>query len=390
MEVLIVGAGIAGPTLAYWLDRLGHRPTLVERAPAPRTGGHLVDFWGAGFDVAERMGTVAELHRRSYRITTARAVDGAGRRFSTFAPDTFIPAPERYVSISRSDLAATLYATIDGQVETLFDDTVECIDDDGDRVRATFRRHPARSFDLVVGADGLHSRVRRLVFGAPQQFERRLGIVVAAVEIDGYRPRDELTAVMHAGVGHQAVRVSLRDDVTLFLLTVRHGGDTPVEDRGAQQHLLRSLLAGAAWEIPAVLDRLSSARSFYFDRADQIRMPSWSRGRVALIGDAASCPSLLAGQGSALAMVQAYVLAAELAAAGGDHVRAFARYDAQLQPLLRRKQDAAIGLGRVFAPRNRAELLARNAMIRAVALPWIAKLAMGRTLQDGVELPALT
>ena len=389
MRVLINGAGIAGPTLAYWLHRLGHRPTLVEQAPKPRRGGYAVDFWGAGFDVAERMGIVPELRARGYHFREVRAVRREGSRIASFAPSTFVGSDGRYVTIARSDLAAAVLAALAGRVETLFDDTVDAIDDNGDRVRVTFRSGTRREFDLVVGADGLHSRVRKLAFGPEERFEHRLGIVVAAFEVEGYRPRDELVAVMHADVGFQLLRLSLREDVTMFCLTLRDHGDVRLDHPAEQQALLRRKLVHAGWEAPAILDAMAHARTFYFDRVSQIRMPSWSTGRVALVGDAAACPSLLAGQGSALAMIEAYVLAAELAATPDDHTAAFTRYHARLAALLRSKQDAAKGLGLAFAPRDRRQLVVRNTVLRLLGLPQIPNLVMGRSLRDAVELPAV-
>jgi 2-polyprenyl-6-methoxyphenol hydroxylase-like FAD-dependent oxidoreductase len=389
MRVLIVGAGIAGCTLAYWLQRLGHQPTVVERAPELRRGGYLVDFWGAGFDVAERMGIVPELRRSGYHLLEARAVGRDGRRIASFEPSAFVGSGDRYVTIARSDLASAVYEALDGRVETVFDDTVEAIDDDGDRVHVTFRSGTRRDFDLVVGADGLHSRVRLLAFGPQERFENHLGIVVAAFDIAGYRPRDEHVAVMHADVGFQVLRLSLREDVTMFLVTLRDSGNVPLDSPREQQALLRRRLADAGWETPAILDAMAEARTFYFDRVSQIRMPSWSRGRVALVGDAAACPSLLAGQGSALAMVEAYVLAVELASTDGDHAASFARYYTRLAPLLRSKQDAAKGLGLAFAPRNHVQLAVRNTVIRLLGLPRVPNLVMGRSLRDAVELPAL-
>jgi 2-polyprenyl-6-methoxyphenol hydroxylase-like FAD-dependent oxidoreductase len=388
MKVLIVGAGIAGPTLAYWLLRARHQPTLVDRAPELRRGGYLIDFWGAGFDVAERMGIISELNRMGYRLREARTVTKGGRRIASFPSSVFVDAAgERYLSIMRSDLAAVIYGAVQDRVDLILDDTVAAIKEDGDRVRVTFESGPTRDFDLVVGADGLHSRVRRLVFGPEQEFERYLGIVVAAFDVKGYRPRDEGIAMMHAEIGFQVMRLALRDDVTMFLLATRHAGSVPTEMAG-QQALLRERLRGAGWEMPAILDLMPHARTFYFDRVSQIRMPSWTRGRVALVGDAAACPSLLAGQGSALAMVESYVLAAELAETNGDYAAAFARYEQRLGGVLRSKQDAAKGLGLAFAPRSALQLLIRNTMMRLIALPHVADLAVGKSLRDAVELPS--
>ena len=389
MKVLIVGAGIAGPTLAYWLLRAGHEITLIERSPELRRGGYLVDFWGAGFDVAERMGIVPDLRRRGQVFREARAVDRDGHRVASFRPSAIMGSTQRYVSIARSDLAAVIFHALGGAAELILADTVHALVQDGDRVQVTFESGRVRDFHLVVGADGLHSRVRRLVFGADELFEKYLGIVVSAFEAEGYGPRDELVALMHAEVGFQAVRLSLPDDVTLFLLSVRHQGAVPTDDRAAQEALLRTRLAYAGWETLAMLDLMPAAKTFYFDSVSQIRMPSWTRGRVALVGDAAACPSFLAGQGSALAMVESYTLAAELTRSG-DHREAFARYEERLAPLLRSKQDAAAHLGLAFAPKSRRQLLVRNTVMRLMGLPKVADMVMGKSFRDAVELPPFT
>ncbi len=192
---------------------------------------------------------------------------------------------------------------------------------------------------------------------------------------------------MHTEVGAQALRLSLRDGSTMFCFTFREEGEVPVDDVAAQQELLRRRLRHMRWEVPAILERMPQARTFYLDRASQILMPSWSRGRIALVGDAAACPSLLAGQGSALAMVEAYVLAAELHHAGGDHRAAFAAYEQRLAGVVRSKQDAAIGLGDAFAPRSILRLLLRNAIFGLMGIPVVTNLVAGRSLRDPVVLP---
>lgn len=384
MRILIVGAGIAGPTLAYWLQKSGNEVTLVEHAVELRTGGYVVDFWGAGFDVAEKMGIVGELRRRGYGFTEARAVDRHGRRVASFTPELIMESAERYVSIVRSDLAAVIYESLGGTVELILDDTVAELEDDGERVRVRFGRGSTRDFDLVVGADGLHSRVRQLAFGPDERFEKNLGLVVAAFEAKQYPYRDELVAMMYAGVGFQAVRLSLRDDATLLLLTLRHDGELPV-GRAAQESLLRAKLSGRGWEVPTMLELMTQAPDLYFDAVSQIRMPTWTTGRVALVGDAAACPSFLAGQGSALAMVEAYTLATELARTP-DHRDAFARYEERLTPLLRSKQDAARGLGLAFTPKNRLQLVVRTTVMKMMGLPRVADIAMGKSFHDAIDL----
>jgi 2-polyprenyl-6-methoxyphenol hydroxylase-like FAD-dependent oxidoreductase len=388
-HVLVVGAGIAGPTLAYWLQRAGYEPTLVERAPELRRGGYLIDFWGAGFDVADRMGIVPEVIERGYHLREVRQVGDDGHRITAFDPELFVRGTSgRYVSIARSELAAIIYRALAGRVETIFGDSVRALDDAGDRVHVTFDSGTTRTFDLVIGADGLHSQVRRLAFGPQEQFEKYLGITVAAFEVEGYRPRDELVAVMYTQVGYQVSRLSLRDDITMFLFTFLDDGSVANQDADAQQAALRARLAGAKWEIPAILERMGDAKTFYCDRVSQIQMSSWTRGRVALVGDAAACVSLLAGQGSALAMVEAYVLAAELAQARETHAEAFARYEQMLMPFLRTKQHAAVRLAPAFAPRSRRQLFLRNSLLKLFNLPFVAKLAMGNSLRDAIELPA--
>jgi 2-polyprenyl-6-methoxyphenol hydroxylase-like FAD-dependent oxidoreductase len=389
-KVLIVGAGIAGPTLAYWLERAGYEATLVERAPELRRGGYLIDFWGAGFDVADRMGIVPEIVRCGYRLREVRQVGEDGRRIAAFDPEIFVRGTNgRYVSIARSELGAIIYGALGGRVETIFGDSVRALDDDGARVRVTFDSGMTRDFDLVIGADGLHSQVRRLVFGPEKQFEKYLGITVAAFELEGYRPREELIAMMYTNVGYQVTRLSLRDDITLFLFTFVDDGSVASLDADAQQAALRARLAGAGWEIPAILERVGDAKTFYCDRVSQIHMPTWTRGRVALLGDAAACVSLLAGQGSALAMVEAYVLAAELAQARGNPVEAFARYEQRLMPFLRSKQKAAVRLAPAFAPRSGTQLFLRNSIMKLFNVPFVASLVMGNSLRDAIELPSL-
>lgn len=389
-SVLISGAGIAGPTLAYWLARYGFKPTLVERAPHFREGGYVIDFWGLGYDIAEKMGLLCDLERRAYRVEELRFVDDRGRRAGGFGVDVFRKMTGgRYLSLPRSDLGQAIYRAIENRCEIVFDDSVTDVANAQDGVTVNFERSLRRSFDLLIGADGLHSAVRRIVFGPESEFETYLGYTVAAFEAKGYQPRDEGVYVSYGLSGKQASRFPLRDDRTLVLLvfqTSKHPHVDP-HDLRAQKAVLHREFSEAGWECAQMLGALDRTEELYFDTVSQIRMESWSRGRVALVGDSAFAPSLLAGQGSALAMTAAYVLAGELAMAEGQYQRAFERYERVLREFIDGKQKAAEQFAGSFAPRTRFGLLMRNQLSKAFRFPFIANLLVGRGLLDRLTLP---
>ena len=390
MKIIINGAGIAGPTLAWWLRHHGFEPTLVEEAPALRKGGYVIDFWGVGYDIAEKMGLMPIIDRAGYRMQELRLVGDDGERVGGFSGKVMQTLTDgRYISLARSDLAAAIYGQIEDKVETIFSDSVAGIEPRQNGVHVTFERSAPRDCDLVIGADGLHSAVRRLVFGPQEQFERHLGYEVAAFELRGYRPRDELVYVSYSEPGKQAARFALKDDRTLFLFVFRDElSNRPApHDEEARKNVLREVFADSAWECPKILAALDKVEHIYFDRVSQIRMNRWSEGRVALIGDAAYCPSLLAGEGSGLAMSGAYILAGELEKAGGDYRTAFARYEQLMRPFIEEKQKAAASFASSFAPKTAFGVHLRNLATRAMAIPFIAKLLMGRTIRDNISMP---
>jgi 2-polyprenyl-6-methoxyphenol hydroxylase-like FAD-dependent oxidoreductase len=390
LNIAISGAGVAGPALAYWLARCGHAPTLIEKAPRLRTGGYMIDFWGLGFELAERMGLAPAVREAGYRVRCVRYVGGDGRvsgQASTQALTGLLG--DRFVSLSRGDLAALLYRRVEGQAETLFGTEIAGIEQGPEAVRMTFDDGSARDFDLVFGADGLHSNVRRLVFADAAGLERPLGYHVAAFECVGYRPRDELTYVSYGLPGRQISRFAQRGDRTLFLFVFESTRLCLTEPSTleARKAALAQVFEDARWEWPSIREALARTDELYFDVVSQIEAPKWSKGRVALIGDAAACISLLGGEGTGLAMIEAYVLAGELKAAGGDHALAFANYEERLRGFIADKQHSARRFARSFAPHTAFGVWFRDRVVQLMAIPGLARLLIGPQLKDELILP---
>jgi 2-polyprenyl-6-methoxyphenol hydroxylase-like FAD-dependent oxidoreductase len=385
--VLISGAGIAGPALAFWLKRAGFEPAIVEHAPHLRSGGYVVDFWGLGYDIAERMGLRPAVESAGYHAREMRIVGDDGRRRAGFGISVFDELTNgRYVTLARSELSRLMFGRLDGSVDVMFGNEIVSLAERNDGVDVEFARGPARRFDLVVGADGLHSAVRRLAFGPQQQFETQLGYAVAAFEADGYRPRDPDVYVMYGRPGRMIGRFTLRNDRTLFLFVFTADTASLPDMLAGRKAYLRARFDGDKWECPQILAALEEVDDLYFDRVSQIRMPTWSKGRIALVGDAAFCVSLLAGQGTALAMTAAYVLAGELAAAD-RHDDAFAAYEHRLRAFIAGKQKGARGFAGAFAPKTEFGLWFRNIVVKALNIPGAARLLFGRSIVDTLVLP---
>ena len=389
MNALISGVGIAGATLAFWLHKYGIEPTLVELAPALRSSGYVIDFWGLGYDIAEKMGLLPDIARLGYHTQELRIVDDSGRRLSGFGVQLFRELTGgRYVTIGRGDLSKLICDQISGSCEIIFGDSIAGLRETGGEVHVQFEHGAERRFDLVIGADGLHSRVRKLVFGPQDRYEKDLGYRVAAFETTGYRRRDELVYIVHSAPGRQVGRLALHDGQTLFLFIFASGSEPEAHRVAAQKAMLRKAFQGGGWELPRILTALDTCDDLYFDRVSQIRMAAWSRGRIALVGDTAFCVSLLAGQGSALAMTAAYVLPGELATLQHQPQEAFRRYEERLRPFIDRKQRAAERFASAFVPRTQLGIFFRNQVMKSFRIPAVARIAIGRDIRDDqFELP---
>lgn len=368
--------------------RGGHDVTLIEKAPSFRTGGYVIDFWGLGYRVAQRMGIEKQIQAAGYSVQELRSVDHTGRPTARLRVDPIRRAAgDLYTSLPRGELAAAIYHTVEHDIETIYSDSIASITNEPDCVAVEFEHGRPREFDMLVGADGLHSNVRALEFGPESRFEHYLGCQVAACVIDGYRPRDELVYVTHNLPGRQIGRFALHDDRTLVLFIFRSSTPTAPGDLAATKSLLRAEFADGGWECRHILDALDGVDDIYFDVVSQIRMDRWSSGRVALIGDAAACVSLLAGEGTGLALVEAYVLAGELARAGADVGTAFAAYEARLRDFIEGKQDGATRFISFFAAKTRLGIWLRDRAMRAFNIRPVGDLVMSRALRDDFELP---
>jgi 2-polyprenyl-6-methoxyphenol hydroxylase-like FAD-dependent oxidoreductase len=388
MRIAVNGCGIAGPTLAWWLRRYGHEPVLFEQADRLREGGYIIDFWGSGYDVAERMGLFPGLMDDAYIMERLRTVTSGNRTTSSLNARTFQDLTNgRYISIARSDLSRHIFQASQG-IEARFGTSIEGVEERQEDILVSTGKGEAEAFDLVIGADGLHSGIRSVVFGPQERYERPLGLHVAAFTLSGYRPREELTYVSFTQPGRQISRVALRGDRTLFLFVFDSSfmASEPANEQ-ARKDVLKEIFGGMGWEADAILERIGEVDDLYFDRVSQIRMFEWTKGRVALIGDAAACASLLAGEGTGFAMTEAYVLAGELHRAGGDHAAAFRRYEERMRDYISGKQDAARKFAGFFAPRNWARLILRDVLTNAANIPGLSRYILGQGLLSEIELP---
>jgi 2-polyprenyl-6-methoxyphenol hydroxylase-like FAD-dependent oxidoreductase len=341
-RVLISGASIAGPTLAYWLIRAGYDVTLVESAPAPRPGGQAIDIRGPALEVIAAMGLGERVASLRTRMKGMTVLDRAGkeieRSFERTATGGRFDSGD--IEIFRDDLAAQLREACGSGPRTLYGDTIVALETRPEGVAVTFHRSPPEVFDLVFGADGLHSNVRQIVFGEDTPFLRPLGVAFAIwaapnlLDLADWQLafRDETAGyAIYPTRDNRELRVNIG-----FALTQDEARGL---DLAARKAIIRERAATIGGPVPRLLETLDAVDDLYFGALAQVRMPSWCHERVALVGDAGYCPSPFTGQGTSLALVGAFVLARELVLSDGDHAAAFSRYEARMRPFVLVNQD---------------------------------------------------
>lgn len=399
-HVLVSGASVAGPALAFWLRRYGFDVTVVERAPAPRPGGQGIDVRGAGRTVLDRMGIADQVRAAHTGVRGIAYLDAAGRRTVELPTELFGHSGGVIadIEILRGDLMRIIMDAADG-VEYVFDDSITALDQRSDGVVVTFERSAPRRFDAVVGADGVFSTTRRLAFdGAWRTVDsgyHRAVFTADRVEpgqaedawgLDGW----ELLYSMPAGNGVGGRNALLYPAHGGARGMVHFAGDPVTYDRRditGQKQLVADVLAGEGWEVPRLLGAMWRADDFYFDRHVRVEMPAWHRGRVALLGDACTAGSV--GMGTSLALVGAYLLAGELARSDGDPAPAFAAYEARMRPYAAANMKQLPGGTRGFLPPTAFEIKVRATVMRGMLRTPLAGLMMGGIDKsvDAITLP---
>lgn len=390
-KVLISGASIAGPALAYWLDRFGFEVTVVERAAEVRGGGYPIDIRGAALDVVDRMGILADLTRAHIDTRRVRFYKEGGSLIATIRPEAITGGVEgRDIEVPRGALATAILKVMPPTVDFIFEDSIASLGDDGQEVHVTFTSGRRDTFDLVVGADGLHSSTRAMVFGPEEPFANYLGFCFA-----GFSMPNTL-GLSHEGIscslpGKSMTMICPGDSDTLHGFFSFARESSPFEefrDRDSRRQLVADTFRDVGWHARRMVSAMSDADDLFFDVVSQITMPTWSKGRIALIGDAAHATSFFSGQGSSVSLVGAYILAGELAARA-DHEEAFRRYETLQRPFAVVNQALAGDGQKMTVPRSRRELLTRNALLRM--MPLLVKTGIaaksGREANTDIDLP---
>ncbi|WP_327108271.1 FAD-dependent monooxygenase [Nonomuraea glycinis] len=386
-KVLISGASIAGPALAFWLNRHGFEVTVVEKAGALRAGGYPIDVRGTALKVVERMGILPRLQEAHIDLRRITFLDADGSEVVSVSPYAVTGGVAgRDLEVRRGDLSEALYAAVRDDVEFMFDDSIDTLDQSGHGVDVTFHGGGRRTFDMVFGADGMHSRTREMLFGPEEQFHRYLGYCFAVFTMPNTFGLANET-VMWSTPGRAAAFYAVGDDDEVHAFLNFAHPQPPFDafpNAEAQRDLVATVFADAGWEVPGMLAALRDTDDLFFDAVSQIRMPRWSSGRVALVGDAAHAPSFLTGQGTSLALVGAYMLAHSLA--GGDHAAGFAAYERDTREFVTVNQ-GLVGEGSASLFPTTAEALEqRNNRLRKLS---VMPAAEGRPAHSALTLPAL-
>ena len=340
-KILVIGAGIAGPAVCYWLKRFGFSPILIEKFAHIRKGGHALDVRGVAIDLVKRMGIYEKICNMRTQVEFGRYVDAQGNILHEEKGERFCFRQGEDVEIIRGDLVEILINAIEG-VPCYFNQLIDSIKQSDGDVEVQFKDGRTEHYDLVIGADGLHSTTRRMVFDKDEYKLTNLGAYFSVFSIPNY------LNLNHTEVQFEANQklLSITSDKNLKMAEAafcfRAQNVNNMRDEKEQQRFLRETFQDFGWETSKILELMSDSDDFYFDSVTQVEMKSWTKGRVALLGDAGYCASPISGQGNNLALVGAYIFAGELKQAGNNYKRAFNRYNELLHPFIEANQKLGI------------------------------------------------
>ena len=334
IKILVIGAGIAGPTICYWLRRFGFSPVLIEKSAAIRKGGQALDVRGVVTHIARKMDIYDQICNMRTRIECGRFVDAMGNVLHEEHGEKFGLRQDDEVEILRGDLVGILMKTI-ADVPCRFNQYITSMQQNDNSITVNFNDGKVENYDLVIAADGIHSAARRMIFDKNEYQLINLGSYLSTFTIPNYLNLHHMDLECEAN--HKLVSINSDYDPKIaragFMFRSQHVLKD-IRDEKEQKQFLCDTFRDFGWEVQNILNLMSESNDFYFDTITQVKMNSWTKGRIALVGDAGYCPSPLSGQGNNLAFVGAYILAGELKAANGDYIQAFARYNELLHPFV--------------------------------------------------------
>ncbi len=365
-NILISGASIAGLTLAYWLHKYGYKVAIVEIAGAPRKGGSPIDIKGEAVDVVRKMGIYEEIAKK--KVTTERVcfVNENDKIIASMNPSIMDDKIGEDIEIQREFLVDILYEKVKESVDFIFENTITKIENNAENVIAHFKKGEPRIFDLVIGADGLHSNVRKLVFGKEEDFSKYYGMYAGVVDIEINKNRKN-NCILYNTSGKMAGIYNFNNKANAIL--VFHSKEQIIYDyknTKEQKEVLNKMFFNEGWKVPQILQKFNESETLYFDAVSQIKMDNWSKNRVVLIGDAAYCASFLTGRGASLAVLGAYTLAEAIKDSEENYSEAFQKYQKRFEPIANKAQ-SSIKAGALFlVPKTGISKLIRNLLVKTL------------------------
>jgi 2-polyprenyl-6-methoxyphenol hydroxylase-like FAD-dependent oxidoreductase len=362
-RVLVSGASFAGLATAWWMNKLGYTVTVVEIAKSLRRGGTPVNIRGGVIDVVKRMNLFARIIAASLPERPMTFVDAHGSRLPLSLAQVEREPEEEY-EIERDVLLNMMFEEVKGDIEFLFDDSIARLEESAEEVSVTFWSGIQRSFSLVLGCDGTHSAVRRMCFGDESSFLLFLQCYFSLTIVNKLLIEEDTSQMLNvAGKTVMLNAYNGKTDIAFCFFSEKEI-DYDRRKQVEQKRMIREQFAGGNWRTSELLDEMSRCEDFYFDKLCQIRMDSWSKGRVALVGDAAYCPSPAAGMGGSVAILGAAALADALQRNPGDLRTAFREYDTTFRPIIEQIQTEAVAVGlEMFMPRTEEAIERRNRML---------------------------